>query len=55
MGAEGEEERESKVDSGLIMEPHLGLDHDPESMTRAEIKGWPLNQLSHPGAPYILI
>jgi len=45
-GAEGKGKRESQADSKPSLEPH-----DPEILTRAEIKSWMLNQLSHPGAP----
>ena len=51
-GVEGDGKRESQADLALSMEPDMTLlSHDPEIMTRAEIKSRTLNQLSHPGAP----
>ena len=42
--------RESQAGSLLSMEPDTAQPHDPEIMTRAEIKSETLNQLSYPGA-----
>lgn len=48
----GREERDSSsrlptAEQGAL---HRALSQDPESMTWIEIKSWPHNQLSHPGA-----
>ena len=41
-------ERKREADSSLSMEPDAGLFlKAPEFMTRAKIKTWTLNQLSH--------
>jgi len=44
---EAQRERESQADSPMSTEPH-----DPEIMTRVEIKSQTPNQPSHPGAPH---
>ena len=51
----GQRERERKKSSSRLP-TECGawcgaLSQDPEIMTWAEIKSWPLNHLSHPGAP----
>ena len=55
--AEREEER--RIPSGLhtiSAEPDVGLElMSPEIMTWAKIKSWTLNQLSHPGAPTVVV
>ena len=33
----------------------LDLSQDPEIMTPAETKNWPLSQRSHPGAPKVVV
>ena len=49
---EGEKEREKESLHTVSTEPCVGLElNDHEIMTRAEIKSWMLNQLSHSGAP----
>ena len=52
---ERERERDRQTPSGfraVSTEPVGGLEPtSPEIMTRAEIKGWMLNPLSHPAAP----
>ena len=49
------EERESQAGSKPSTEPNWGLDlTNREIMIRAEIKGWTLNRLSHPGAPHLV-
>ena len=55
----GERERRERIPSRLhtvSMEPDVGLElMNHEIMIWAEIKSWMLNQLSHPGAPRLLL
>ena len=54
--AESEGDRDSQAGSTLSPEPDVELDPtNCEILTWAEIKIWMLNQLSHPGAPVIII
>ena len=51
-GIEGEEERESQVDSPQSAQtPRRARSHDPEIITSAKTKSPSVNWVSHPGAP----